>query len=132
MPVKWAARPGASRVAIGRPAGWPGGSERELSAWRRPAGSRGAAPVIGSWHCLPESELSSAALAEYAEDGFTDFQTLDRSADRWRPYSAAGNRRALDLCAAVGLRCFVVDGRIYRGERPYRPEAAPGQADVDA
>ena len=88
--------------------------------------------MIGSWHCLPESELSSAALAEYAEDGFTDFQTLDRSADRWRPYSAAGNRRALDLCAAVGLRCFVVDGRIYRGERPYRPEAAPGQADVDA
>jgi hypothetical protein len=88
--------------------------------------------VIGSWHCLAESELSSAALAEYAEDGFTDFQTLDRSTDGWRPYSAAGNRRALDLCAAVGLRCFVVDGRIYRGERPYRPESAPSQADVDA
>jgi hypothetical protein len=88
--------------------------------------------VIGSWYCLPERELSAAALASYAEDGFSHFQTLDLAPDGWRPYSAEGNRRALDLCAAAGLRCHVVDARLYRGQRPYRPEAAPGQADVEA
>jgi hypothetical protein len=88
--------------------------------------------VIGSWYCLPEDELSAAALAEYAEDGFTHFQTLDLVDGRWTPYSNAGNRRALDLCAEVGLRCFVVDGRLYRGERPYLPEHEPTDADVDA
>src|SRR4051794_38311136 len=88
--------------------------------------------MIGSWHCLPERELSAAALAEYAEDGFSHFQALDQAGDDWAPYSAAGNRRALDLCAQLGLRCFVVDARVYRGERPYRPEMAPTAREVDA
>jgi hypothetical protein len=88
--------------------------------------------VIGSWYCLPEAELSAGALAEYAEDGFTHFQTLDRTPAGWTPYSREGNLRALDMCAAAGLGCFVVDGRVYRGERPYRPETAPTNAEVDA
>lgn len=88
--------------------------------------------MIGSWYCLPEAELSAGALAAYAEDGFTHFQTLDRAVGGWAPYSREGNLRALDLCAAAGLRCFVVDGRVYRGERPYRAETAPTDAEVDA
>jgi hypothetical protein len=89
-------------------------------------------PMIGSWYCLPERELSAAALAAYAAAGFSHFQTLDRASVGWRPYSVEGNRRALDLCAAAGLRCHVVDARLYRGQRPYPPETAPGQAEVDA
>jgi hypothetical protein len=88
--------------------------------------------VIGSWYCLAERELSARALAEYAEDGFSHFQTLDRSPTGWVPYSREGNLRALDLCAAAGLKCFVVDGRLYRGDRPYRPETAPSEGEVDA
>jgi hypothetical protein len=88
--------------------------------------------MIGSWYCLPEGELSVGALTAYAEDGFTHFQTLDRTSQGWVAYSREGNLRALDLCAATGLKCFVVDGRIYRGDRPYRLEAAPTDVEVDA
>jgi hypothetical protein len=84
--------------------------------------------VVGSWHCLAEADLRPAALADYAEDGFTHFQTLDRREGGWVPYSRDGNRCALDLCAAAGLRCFVVDARLYRGERPCLPSTAPTEA----
>src|SRR4051794_24309685 len=93
---------------------------------------QGREALIGSWHCLPEVELSAAALAEYAADGFGVFQTLDRDGEGWRPYSADGNRRALDLCGRAGLACRVVDARISRGGRPYRLETAPPPAEVDA
>jgi hypothetical protein len=88
--------------------------------------------MIGSWYCLPEHELSADTLAAYAADGFTHFQTLDQRDGEWTPYSRDGNLRALDLCAATGLRCFVVDARLYRGQRPYPLTLAPSDADVDA
>src|SRR5207253_5147502 len=88
--------------------------------------------MIGSWYCLPEREFSAEAIGEYAEDGFTHFQTLDQIDGAWTPYSREGNLRALDLCAAAGLKCFVVDGRLYRGQRPYPPALAPSDAEVDA
>jgi hypothetical protein len=56
------------------------------------------------------------------------FQTLDRvpsgRADEhgWAPYSRDGNLEALRLCEEVGLRCLVVDARVYRSGRPLAPE----------
>ncbi len=71
-------------------------------------------------------------MARYAAAGFTHFQSLDGQDGSWRPYSPAGNARALEYCARAGIRCFVADDRIYRGDRPLPADRAPRRVDVAA